>query len=64
VILDPADHDLFGQISKRDQAVGALKPHAAIGATGIRAIVGIDGVVSGKNKTVVGFALKVGDRPK
>jgi hypothetical protein len=41
VILDPADHDLFGQIGVGDHVAGfgLLQPYAAIRAAAVRAIV-------------------------
>ena len=63
VFLDPADHCFFGQLRERDQVIGALKSKAAVGATGIGAVVSVDGVVGGEYKTVCGFALQVGNRP-
>ena len=61
--LDPADDFGFGQVCVRDQVVGALKTDAAVGATGVGAVVGIHGVVSSEHEAVVGFALKSVDAP-
>jgi hypothetical protein len=56
--LDPADHDFFGQIGVRDQVVGALETNAAIGRTGIRSIVGGNGVMTDENETICGLPLE------
>ena len=64
LVLDPTDDDLFGQISKRHHlALGALQAKAAIGASGIGAVVGINGVVGGEDIAVSGFTLQLGDLP-
>jgi len=61
--LQPKDHDVFRKVGVRNQIVGALKTNAAIGAAGVSAVVGVDGVVGSEHKPIVGFAFKGVDTP-
>jgi hypothetical protein len=42
---------------------GCSRPTAAVSASGVGAVVGIDGVVRGEHNPVSGVALKLGDIP-
>lgn len=61
--LDPADHGVFREVAVGNQIVGALKADAAVGATGVGAVISIHGVVSGKHEAVIGLALEGVDTP-
>ena len=61
--LDPGHHFGLGQIGKRDQVLGALETDAAVCASRVGIVFGVDGVVGGEYKTIGGFAFKVGDSP-
>lgn len=61
--FDPAHYGVFGEICKRNEVFGALKSHAAIGAAGIGAVIGVHGVVGDEHKTVLGFAFELCDLP-
>jgi len=63
LIFYPANHNFFSQISEWNQVVGAIKPKAAIGAGGIGAVIGSNGIMRNKNKTVFGLAFKISDCP-
>jgi len=56
--LDPTNHVSLSQVGVRDQGVRALKADAAVGAAGIGAVAGIDGIVRRHHKTISGFTLQ------
>jgi len=62
--LDPADYERFGQVGVRDEVVGALETDGAISTTGIGAVIGVHGVVSGKHEAVIGLAFQGVDTPR
>ena len=61
----PADDDLGGEVGVGDDFiwVGLLQADGAISASGLGAVVGIYGVVYGRDDSVSGVTLKLGDGP-
>ena len=62
-VLDPADNDFFGEISKGDQIVWAFKTNTAVRRTGVRTVVSRNCVVTDEDETVRGFPLQICHAP-
>jgi hypothetical protein len=64
LLLHPADDDFRGEVGVGDDvAFRRLKANAAICASGIGAVVGVDRVMNSKDNTVSEDALKLRDIP-
>ena len=64
LVLHPADDDLGGEVSKRDDVVfRSFQADRAVSTSRVGAVVGIYGVVGSKNNPVSGVTLKLGNVP-
>jgi hypothetical protein len=64
LVLHPADDDFRGEVGVGDHvAFRLLQSDRAVSASGVGAVVGIDGVVRGEHNPVSGVALKLGNVP-